>query len=102
LFATVLIALLAPAPDGGGDLARFLGTWRGDSSCVAKNTACRDETVVYRLAILPNKPGFVSVSADKIVNGNAINMGTLKFRYDQAQRTLVCGYPPGRLAIQAE
>jgi len=90
LFAIVLLALLAPAASGADDLSRFLGKWRGDSSCVARNTACHDETVIYRLANLPNKPGYVLVSADKIVNGNAINMGTLEFRHDQTQQMLVC------------
>jgi hypothetical protein len=95
VFAIVLIALLAPAALEGDELSRFLGKWRGDSSCVARNTACHDETVVYRLSNLPSKPGHVSVSADKIVNGNAINMGTLEFRYDQSQQMLVCEYSQG-------
>jgi hypothetical protein len=95
LFAIVLLVLLAPAASGADDLSRFLGKWRGDSSCVARNTACHDETVVYRLSDLPNKPGYVLVSADKIVNGNAINMGTLEFRYHQTQQMLVCEYSQG-------
>jgi hypothetical protein len=102
--ATLLFALLAPAAGGGDDLARFLGKWRGDSICVARNTACHDETVVYRLADLPDKHGYVSVDADKIVNGSAINMGKLEFRYDQSQRMLVCEYSQGvwRFKLNAE
>src|SRR5947209_19026461 len=69
-----------------------IGTWRGDSVCVGKNTACHDETVVYRIASVPDKTGTVSVSAAKIVNGNPIEMGTLEFEYDQASQTLVCKY----------
>jgi hypothetical protein len=92
---TVLIALLAPVAAGGDDLMRFLGKWRGDSSCVARNTACHDETVVYRIASLPDKPNHVSVNADKIVNGNAINIGTLEFRYEQPTRTVECEYSQG-------
>jgi hypothetical protein len=36
------------------------------------------------------KPGAFSVSADKIVDGKAVNMGTLEFRYIAAQHALVC------------
>jgi hypothetical protein len=101
LFAIVLMALFAPA---ASDLSGFLGKWRGDSSCVARNTACHDETVVYRLSRLLNKPGYVSVRADKIVNGNAINMGTLEFRHHPTQQMLVCEYSQGvwRLKLNGE
>lgn len=101
----VLMAVLIPpiaATDGGSargtapdEVSRFVGKWRGDSSCVAKQTACRDETVVYQVARLPEKAGYVSVTADKIVNGNAVNMGILEFRYDQDQHVLVCEYSQG-------
>jgi hypothetical protein len=35
------------------------------------------------------------VSADKIVSGKAINMGSLEFRYDQQSKGWVCQYPQG-------
>lgn len=77
------------------DLSRFEGRWRGNSSCVAKDTGCRDETVVYHIARLLDKSGYVSVTADKLVNGRPVNMGTLEFRYDHDQRALVCEYSQG-------
>jgi hypothetical protein len=83
----IAIAMLPAAAD---ELDRFIGEWRGESTCVAKDTACHDETVVYRIA---KKSGHASVSADKIVNGNAINMGTLEFRYDHD--SLICEYSQG-------
>ena len=43
------------------------GIWRGQSSCEQKQSACREETVVYRFSPLQDKPGSFSVSADKIV-----------------------------------
>jgi hypothetical protein len=110
----ILIAMLVPAAIAAGqdsarknppdDVSRLLGKWQGGSSCLAKNSSCHDETVVYNLAHLPGKPGYVSISADKIVNGNAINMGTLEFRYDQAERMLVCEYSQGvwRLKVNGE
>jgi hypothetical protein len=66
------------------------GNWHADSTCVAKGTACRDEKVVYHFAKIPGKDGYFSVTADKIVNGNAIAMGTLEFRHDPDKNTLVC------------
>jgi len=35
------------------------------------------------------------VSADKIVDAKAVNMGTLGFRYIAAQNALVCEYAQG-------
>ena len=77
------------------------GIWRGQSSCEQKESACRDETVVYRVSPLQDKPGSFSVSADKIVDGKAVNMGTLEFRYIAAQHALVCEYAQGvwRLSV---
>ena len=77
------------------EVSRFEGRWRGHSSRVAKGAACRDETVVYHIAKLPEKSGYVSVNADKLVNGHPVNMGTLEFRYDQDQHALVCEYIQG-------
>lgn len=77
------------------------GIWRGQSSCEQKESACRDETVVYRVSPLQDKPDSFSVSADKIVDGKAVNMGTLEFRYIAAQQALVCEYAQGvwRLSV---
>ena len=77
------------------------GIWRGQASCEQKESACRDETVVYRVSPLQDKPDSFSVSADKIVDGKAVNMGTLEFRYIAAQQALVCEYAQGiwRLSV---
>jgi hypothetical protein len=96
LGALVAALTIAPLARSQADDAasRFAGTWRGDSACVAKNTACHDEAVVYRVQKLP-APGHVTISADKIVSGTAINMGSLEFRYDQQSKSWVCQYPQG-------
>jgi len=49
--------------------------------CEAKGTACRDETVVYRFSPIAGKPTLFLVSADKIVDGKPVNIGTLEFQY---------------------
>ena len=97
VIVAALILPIANAEDTAqpAEVSRFVGEWHGDSTCVAKNTACHDETVVYRIARLPEKPGYVAVSADKIVSGKAVNMGTLEFRYDHDQQLLVCEYSKG-------
>ncbi len=80
------------------------GIWRGQSSCEQKQSACREETVVYRFSPLQDEPGSFSVSADKIVDGKAVNIGTLEFRYVEDQHALVCEYAQGvwRLSVDGE
>jgi hypothetical protein len=100
-----LLTTLGTAPvarsQADDEASRFSGTWRGDSVCVAKNTACHDEVVVYRIQKLPAR-GHVTISADKIVSGKAINMGNLEFHYDQQLKSWMCQYPQGvwRLTVQ--
>jgi hypothetical protein len=94
----VMVALgTAPSTcaQAADEVSRFVGTWRGESTCIAKNTACHDEAVVYRVAKLPERSEYVSISANKIVNGGAIDMGTLDFHYDQRLQSWVCQYPQG-------
>ena len=91
LVAVMLVATCASTPGSATqDESKLLGDWRGDSMCVATGTACRDEKVVYHITKIPSKAGYVLVSADKIVNGAAINMGTLEFSYDPDKQTLAC------------
>jgi hypothetical protein len=78
-------------PSGAGgadDESRLVGDWKGKSLVVAKNTAAKDEVVVWHVA-RGGKPGKVVVTADKIVDGKVITMGTLEFEYDKAQKTIV-------------
>jgi hypothetical protein len=90
LAALALLAACASAAAAATqDESRLLGDWRGDSTCVATGTACRDEKVVYHIAKVPGKPGYVSVTGDKIVSGATVTMGTLEFRYDADKETLV-------------
>ena len=76
----------------------FIGEWHGESVCVAKNTACHDETVVYR--ITEAKPGYASVSADKVEDGKATNMGILEFRSEADD--LICEYAQGVWRMKVE
>ena len=80
------------------------GVWRGKSTCVQKESACRDETVVYRFATRLGKPGLLTVSADKIVDGRVLNMGSLEFQYVADEKMFVCKYAQGvwRLSLLGE
>jgi hypothetical protein len=96
LAALIMLAMCASALiSATQDESKLLGDWRGDSTCAATGTACRDEKVVYHIAKIPGKPSYVSVSADKVVNGAGINMGTLEFSYDPNKQTLSCEYVQG-------
>jgi uncharacterized protein (DUF2147 family) len=70
------------------DKDQLIGNWSGDSVCQVKGSSCRDEKVVYHI-VKGSDAAHVTVSADKIVNGKAINMGTGDYTYDRENGTLV-------------
>jgi hypothetical protein len=78
------IARVAPDLDS----AQILGKWSGESICQVKNSPCRDEKVIYHLA-KSKEPDKVNVSADKIVDGSPVNMGSIEFIYDRKNQTLI-------------
>ena len=100
-----LITVSAMVGRAGEESSRdeIAGTWSGTSPCIAKDTACHDETVVYHIAAIPSASNRFSVSADKIADGRPVNMGTLEFNYDPAEHTLSCTYAQGiwRLKVEA-
>src|SRR5215468_4491210 len=53
-----------------------VGIWRGESKCVVKPSACRDEDSVYRISAVAQAETRVTLSANKIVDGQEVNMGT--------------------------
>jgi hypothetical protein len=85
-----------------GEERKLAGTWRGDSLCVEKGTACHDEIAVYRISAIPGKPGYVMVSGGKLVDGKEIVMGTGEWRYDSAKRTLSVELPRGVITLKAD
>lgn len=87
-YCVVLLAgLLLQAP--GTPAARILGTWRGTSTCVDKQTdrACTDEVVIYDVDSAAGPRGPVRMSADKVVDGVRQPMGVLRLQYDSTSRT---------------
>jgi hypothetical protein len=70
------------------DESRLAGDWKGESVVVAKGTAAKDEVVIWHIT-KASEPGKVSVTADKIVNGKAITMGSGVWTYDKSQKAIV-------------
>ena len=68
--------------------SHLFGDWTGESVCTAKEPSCRDEKVIYHIS-KGSDPTIVNVNADRIVDGKAVNMGTLEFKYDKAAGKLV-------------
>ena len=68
--------------------SNLFGDWTGDSVCQVKNSPCHDEKVVYHIS-KGKGANHVSVSADKIVDGKPVNMGTIDFTYEPKEGTLV-------------
>src|SRR5260370_36719955 len=81
-----------PNSSSAGEESRLAGTWRGDSLCVEKGTACHDEIAVYRIAAIPGKRGYLLVTGGKVVDGKEIVMASGEWRYDSGKHT-----PTGQL-----
>ena len=72
----------------------LLGNWTGTSICQVKSSPCRDENVVFHFSP-GNGPNQYKVDADKIVNGQQVNMGELDFILNPSTHTLTCLFPNG-------
>jgi hypothetical protein len=70
------------------EVSALAGTWRGQSICVTDDPACHNETVIYYVRDVPDRPDLVVIQADKIVGGKAITMGTGQWQYDRGRQTL--------------
>src|SRR5262252_543190 len=83
LLSTVLAAA---AVEGAPTNDAFLGEWQGTSTCVDKDKypACKDETVIYHVAAASDGDSHVTLTADKVVEGKVVTMGTLDFRFDSS------------------
>jgi hypothetical protein len=55
---------------------------------VTDTSACHNESVVYYVKDVPDRPEVVLIQADKIVDGKAVTMGTGPWQHDRARQTL--------------
>lgn len=95
LFPAVIIATATaqstkPAP---ADSDSLVGDWRGDSICVVRPSACNDEKALYHFKQLGGQPNRFSLQADKIVNGQAEEMGTMECGYAPEKHAVTCSTP---------
>jgi hypothetical protein len=89
----------APKSKSGSDDAP-VGDWRGDSTCQVKPSACHDEDSLYHFSRLEKKPGWLSLKADKIVDGVPVTMGTMECSYDREKHSLECSLPKAVLQFE--
>lgn len=73
--------------------ASVLGKWKGESLCTVKPSACHDEVVVYEITAPAEKKGVLVWKADKIVNGEQQNMGSLDCTIASSGQAIACEIP---------
>lgn len=66
----------------------IFGIWRGHSTCMVKDSPCHDEINIYRISRLAGKPGLITVTGGKIVDGKEVVMGSGEWKYDMQKHTL--------------
>lgn len=99
LMLAVTQALPNTSQESGGSRKRQsdtpVGTWRGESKCMVRPSGCRDEDSVYRISVAGQSQTRVTLSANKIVDGREVNMGTSECGYSPETRVLDCPLPNG-------
>lgn len=87
--AFVVVVACAPGEALAGPVDEIVGTWHGTSACVDRQAApaCTDEEVIYEIAASPGRPDAVTVTADKIVDGKRVPMGSLDFSLEATSRS---------------
>jgi hypothetical protein len=93
--ASLVIARGAAAQLATSPAANPLGTWRGSSRCVARQSACKDETVVYRIARKGLRDSLL-VDARKVVAGQEEDMGSLACQINASRALITCAIPTGK------
>lgn len=83
LYSMLLAASCYAAVDGLG------GNWSGESICVIRDSPCHDEQVIYHITE-PDSGGKLTIQADKLVNGQPEEMGTLECTFDKAASLITC------------
>jgi len=86
--------MLAAGLLSGGDGSGVAGSWTGESLCTGVRGACKDEHVIWTFKA-PDRNGRVWSSADKVVDGQRINMGTGELQFDPEASTLTMKIPLG-------
>jgi hypothetical protein len=93
-YLTVIVSsVLAPRiPAQAAAHADPVGTWRGTSLCQVRESACHDETVVYRITRTATRDS-LAMDGRKIVDAAEVEMGVLGCRLDAPNARLTCPIP---------
>jgi hypothetical protein len=94
IFRIWSLGLLAAAALIAADDFGIAGSWTGESLCTGTRAACQDEHVIWTF-MNPDSAGLVSSSADKVVDGKRINMGTAELQFNRETSTLTWRIPLG-------
>ena len=96
LSVAVLLARIAGAQSPAQHPAATtpVGIWRGTSVCLVRQSACKDEFVVYRIT-KTNAADSVMLDAGKIVRGEEQDMGALACQIASPAGSLTCVIPQG-------
>jgi hypothetical protein len=97
LLVAIAIAVPSLSQTANSDDA-LVGNWRGDSVCVVRPSACVDEKSLYHIKKL-SEPNRYSLQADKIVNGEPVNMGTVDCVFAPEKQALTCELPKGAIHL---
>jgi hypothetical protein len=62
---------------------------------MVRPSACRDEDSVYRISVAGQSQTRVTLSANKMVHGKEVNMGSSECGYSAETRVLDCPLPNG-------
>ena len=92
----LIVAALFAASQAAADT--LTGDWRGDSICVVRSGACADEKALYHIKKL-DQSNHYSMQADKIVNGEPVNMGTTDCIFAPEKKMLTCALPKGVIRL---
>jgi hypothetical protein len=95
LITRTAAAQLATAPD-----ANPIGTWRGKSACVARQSACKDEVVVYRIA-LKGRNDSLAIDGRKVIDAREVEMGVLACQLNAPRAYITCVIPSGTWRFRA-
>lgn len=88
-FATLILASVPVVSLHASDKA-VMGSWEGESKCMAADSPCQDEHVLYQISENKKDPFLLNMDTYKIVEGNPDFMGTLTCQYQSKTGALSC------------
>jgi hypothetical protein len=88
-FATLILACLPVVSLYASDKA-VTGAWEGDSKCMAPNSPCQDEHVLFQISEDKKDPFQLKLDAYKLIDGAPDFIGTLTCQYQGKTGALSC------------